>query len=309
MTALSYIDRYDFSEKSYPLRCADMCLTPLRVAFGGRHFDSDKKILSDVKIYPLALRIFAGMGALVLFPLTLAALAVKWLKREEWQQIELDQSEQEEVLLEQEKILDDEVVEASPSIDPTLAQDVFSQNEIDVAHVQLQKAFEGTEINPETLPAYPIVLDPNHPQPLREKMDHPIMLGKHINGLPFVVVKIDCDVPQESRKLLMDPFRSEVKKNPHFERLLFLISQDLMPYIAPMRFSCKELGFDLNQDQQAQLEAVQANFRKLSLMEITVPDFYCFIEQPVDIVSFRKILNQHSFEENTRKWVWKIPPG
>ena len=85
MTNLTYIDRFDYSDKSFILRVADTCLTPLRIALNGNHFNSQKEHVLDSNIYILAIRVFAGLAALIIFPLTLISLAVKWLNRKEWQ--------------------------------------------------------------------------------------------------------------------------------------------------------------------------------------------------------------------------------
>lgn len=81
---ISYIDRVDFQNKSKILEFTDIALTPLRIAAKGQHY-KDGNLVAEGKVHSIAVRILAGLGALFIFPLTLAALAIKWLKRNEWQ--------------------------------------------------------------------------------------------------------------------------------------------------------------------------------------------------------------------------------
>ncbi len=94
MTNITYVDRFDYSDKSSWLKVSDACLTPLRIALNGNHFNSQKEPVLDSKIYRLAIRIFAGLGALIIFPITLISLAVKWLNRREWQNKDIERQPQ-----------------------------------------------------------------------------------------------------------------------------------------------------------------------------------------------------------------------
>ena len=129
MASLSYIDRYDFPEKSYALKFADVCLTPLRISLGGEHFGSDQVNRSEAKVHSLAVRIFAGMTALVLFPLMLGALAVKWIKCDEWQNIDIDLADEdpEENSIPQDELSQEEETQPSPSLTADLTKDEFHQ--------------------------------------------------------------------------------------------------------------------------------------------------------------------------------------
>lgn len=58
----------------------DFVLTPLRVVFQGRSYDCrTPRLKVESPIYPLALRIIAGLAAIILLPITLAALSLKCL--------------------------------------------------------------------------------------------------------------------------------------------------------------------------------------------------------------------------------------
>lgn len=69
---IGYLDVAHRADKSHLLRMADLSLSPLRIAYTG-------------KTHAIAIRIFAAIAAVVLLPLMLIGLAIKWWKREEWQ--------------------------------------------------------------------------------------------------------------------------------------------------------------------------------------------------------------------------------
>lgn len=62
-----------YSDHSKVLWLADKALTPLAISTGHR-------TLVDGKTYNIAIRIFAGLAAVLIAPITLLALAVKWFK-------------------------------------------------------------------------------------------------------------------------------------------------------------------------------------------------------------------------------------
>lgn len=72
-------DRVLYPDQPKFISFTDFLLTPARVAFQGRTYDcSNKKICVAAPVHHIALRIIAGLAAILLLPLTLAALAIKW---------------------------------------------------------------------------------------------------------------------------------------------------------------------------------------------------------------------------------------
>ncbi len=83
---LSIIDCVNYPNKSFILKVADQGLTPLRIALQGRRITiAPEGNLVQEESHRLGLRILAGGSAIVIIPITLSALAIKWWKREEWQ--------------------------------------------------------------------------------------------------------------------------------------------------------------------------------------------------------------------------------
>lgn len=78
------IDTVELANKSLVLRWADISLSPLRIALNGKSY-SEAGCQTEKKVYSLVLRIFAAIAALVLSPVLLMALAVKWCTKHEWQ--------------------------------------------------------------------------------------------------------------------------------------------------------------------------------------------------------------------------------
>ena len=83
---LSIIDCVNYPNKSFILKLADHGLTPLRIALQGRRITiaPERNLIQD-ESHRLGIRILAGFMALVIIPITLSALAIKWWKCEEWQ--------------------------------------------------------------------------------------------------------------------------------------------------------------------------------------------------------------------------------
>lgn len=79
MIQFSYLDPINIPNPSYSLQIAEVCLKPLRIVFNRGQ--------TEKKIYPLAIRIFAGISLLVFFPFALGGLALKWWKQKEWQKV------------------------------------------------------------------------------------------------------------------------------------------------------------------------------------------------------------------------------
>jgi predicted Zn-dependent protease len=86
MANYTIIDELNYSNKAFLLQIADHTLTFARIAFNGRSitFDSQGEVVKG-KTYHIGIRILGGIVALIILPVTLSALAIKWWKREEWQ--------------------------------------------------------------------------------------------------------------------------------------------------------------------------------------------------------------------------------
>lgn len=77
-------DQIIYPDQPKILSFLDFALTPLRVAFQGRTYDcSIKKMSVTTAVHHMALRIIAGLIALLILPLTVSALAIKWSCMEE----------------------------------------------------------------------------------------------------------------------------------------------------------------------------------------------------------------------------------
>lgn len=97
MNNYSIVDSIEYSNKSFLLRMADESLASLRVVCNGRRIYLDEEENeTENKTYQLGLQIFAGLFVLFTLPVTLIALAVKWWKKEEWQQAILQKLRQNE---------------------------------------------------------------------------------------------------------------------------------------------------------------------------------------------------------------------
>lgn len=109
MVQFSYLDSINTSNPSYSLQIAEACLKPLKIAFNWGQTDN--------KIYPLAIRIFAALSLLVLFPFALIGLALKWWKQKEWQKIAIKRIEK--------PIVAEDPLRPDPTVDLSLPRDKF----------------------------------------------------------------------------------------------------------------------------------------------------------------------------------------
>lgn len=101
MNTNSIFDSFNYPNKSVSLQIADDILTPLRIACNRRCIELDKdttekEVDTEKKTHHVGLRIIAALTVIVTFPLTLIALAVKWLKKEELQTVALQNLEHNE---------------------------------------------------------------------------------------------------------------------------------------------------------------------------------------------------------------------
>ncbi len=102
----SIIDYVNYPNKSAWMHAADQGLTFLHIALQGRYVTLlNQRVASVKKVHHLAVRLIAGILAVVLFPVTLSALAIKWWRQNEWRPREEAQE-----------------VEAPPALEPALEE-------------------------------------------------------------------------------------------------------------------------------------------------------------------------------------------
>lgn len=82
----SIIDYINYTDKSTWMCAADQGLSFLSIAWQGRHVTvvAHRVTQADEKVHAVAMRLLAGILAVLLFPLTLSALVIKWWCQNEW---------------------------------------------------------------------------------------------------------------------------------------------------------------------------------------------------------------------------------
>jgi archaemetzincin len=88
MSIYSILDSITYPDKSFILRLADDCLAPVRVMLNGCSIEKGtKEDTVEKKAHAVGMRILAGLALIFTLPAVLMAFAVKWWKKEEWQQV------------------------------------------------------------------------------------------------------------------------------------------------------------------------------------------------------------------------------